>query len=203
MVNDMTKERNKEKTKQALITTTLEILAEDGFANLGVNEIARRSGVNKALIYRYFKSYKGLLEAVAKSGDLFPSSHEILDGIDLNESSAAIASQIFRNYITGIRNRPIAQKIMAWELNQNNKITEILADAREAVSQDIFHFLAPKLPELKEPEKIHYTTAIVGSGLLHLCLRSISASHWDGVHLRDEKEWQRLFAAVEQIFQIL
>src|SRR5437763_4684762 len=49
-----------EKTRAAILNAALEEFSHEGVAGARTDEIARRAGVNKALIYYYFKDKEGL-----------------------------------------------------------------------------------------------------------------------------------------------
>jgi AcrR family transcriptional regulator len=49
-------------TKDKIIRAAEQLFSEKGFDGTSVNEIAEKAGVNKPLIYYYFKSKDGLLE---------------------------------------------------------------------------------------------------------------------------------------------
>ncbi|HEY6249951.1 MAG TPA: TetR/AcrR family transcriptional regulator [Candidatus Angelobacter sp.] len=53
-----------EKTRAAILTAALEEFAHKGVAGARTDEIARHAGVNKALLYYYFKDKEGLYAAV-------------------------------------------------------------------------------------------------------------------------------------------
>ena len=53
-----------EKTRAAILTAALEEFAHEGAAGARTDEIARRAGVNKALLYYYFKDKETLYGAV-------------------------------------------------------------------------------------------------------------------------------------------
>lgn len=57
---------NREDTTERILEAGLALLAEEGFAGLGVNALARRSGADKQLIYRYFGGMEGLLAALGR-----------------------------------------------------------------------------------------------------------------------------------------
>ena len=48
-----------EKTRDAILHAALEEFAHEGVAGARTEEIARRAGVNKALLYYYFKDKTG------------------------------------------------------------------------------------------------------------------------------------------------
>jgi TetR/AcrR family transcriptional regulator len=55
--------REPEKTRAAILKAALEEFSHEGVAGARTDEIARRAGVNKALIYYYFKDKEGLYAA--------------------------------------------------------------------------------------------------------------------------------------------
>jgi TetR/AcrR family transcriptional regulator len=52
-----------EKTRAAILKAALEEFAHEGVTGARTDEIARRAGVNKALLYYYFKDNEGLYAA--------------------------------------------------------------------------------------------------------------------------------------------
>src|SRR5437879_10091446 len=52
-----------EKTRAAILKAALEEFSNEGVAGARTDEIARRAGVNKALLYYYFKDKEGLYGA--------------------------------------------------------------------------------------------------------------------------------------------
>jgi TetR/AcrR family transcriptional regulator len=63
-----------EKTKAAILKAALEEFAYEGATGARTDEIARRAGVNKALIYYYFKDKEGLYAAALEQ--VFSGLHE-------------------------------------------------------------------------------------------------------------------------------
>lgn len=66
----MPKKRNprmKEVRPQQLIDAAFEVFVEKGFASARIDDVTRRAGVSKGLLYRYFESKEALLKAVVKS----------------------------------------------------------------------------------------------------------------------------------------
>jgi TetR/AcrR family transcriptional regulator len=58
------KSRNATKTRQSILDAGLRLFAERGFAGATIEQIARRAGVNKALVSYYFGSKRGLQDAI-------------------------------------------------------------------------------------------------------------------------------------------
>src|SRR5215510_11705395 len=63
-----------EKTRAAILKAALEEFAHEGVAGARTDEIARRAGVNKALLYYYFKDKEGLYAAALEQ--VFSGLHQ-------------------------------------------------------------------------------------------------------------------------------
>lgn len=63
-----------EKTRAAILKSALEEFAHEGVAGARTDEIARRAGVNKALLYYYFKDKEGLYAAALEQ--VFSGLHD-------------------------------------------------------------------------------------------------------------------------------
>jgi TetR/AcrR family transcriptional regulator len=63
-----------EKTRAAILKSALEEFAHEGVTGARTDEIARRAGVNKALLYYYFKDKEGLYAAALEQ--VFSGLHE-------------------------------------------------------------------------------------------------------------------------------
>jgi AcrR family transcriptional regulator len=74
-----------EKTKAAILKAALEEFSHEGATGARTDEIARRAGVNKALLYYYFKDKEGLYAAALEQ--VFSGLHErvmvVLERTDL------------------------------------------------------------------------------------------------------------------------
>ncbi len=55
----MVKERDRQQSEEKLINAVGELIEEIGFENLGINQVAKKAGFSKNLIYRYFESLDG------------------------------------------------------------------------------------------------------------------------------------------------
>ncbi|BCS95016.1 TetR family transcriptional regulator [Desulfoluna limicola] len=195
------KPRNSEATRRSLIEAVGHVLAEKGFGGLGVNAVARQAGVDKVLIYRYFEGLPGLMKAFGQEGDFWPGLRELAGGdidsfkqLPLEEKLIGLG----RNFLKGIRARPLTQEIMAWETVHRNELTEVLETLRETQMIRFYE-------EFLEPEKTNIdlmaVNAIFGGGLSYLICRSRHIRWYNGVDLKDEEGWKRIEAAMEHIIK--
>src|SRR5260370_22121494 len=74
-----------EKTRAAILKAALEEFAHEGAAGARTDEIARRAGVNKALLYYYFKDKEGLYAAALEQvfSGLIDRAMPVLERTDL------------------------------------------------------------------------------------------------------------------------
>ncbi|MBN1696910.1 MAG: TetR/AcrR family transcriptional regulator [Spirochaetales bacterium] len=68
--------KNKEESKNRILTAAMRLFAEKGYDGACMDEIARKAKVNKALIYYYFKSKKAVLNELFST--FFRESTELL-----------------------------------------------------------------------------------------------------------------------------
>ena len=58
--------RDAEASKALIITHAKSLFSEKGYASASMDELAKRCGLNKAMVFYYFKNKKGLYEAVMR-----------------------------------------------------------------------------------------------------------------------------------------
>ncbi|MEM8501011.1 MAG: TetR/AcrR family transcriptional regulator [Pseudomonadota bacterium] len=129
-------------TERKLVNALGEVLAEQGFSNVGVNSVARKAGVDKVLIYRYFGGLDGLTKAFAECAEFWPSLDELLGSAAEFEQLQAKPfadqiAEIFERYVSSIRKRQLTLEIMAWESVERNALTIELENVREARAIEI------------------------------------------------------------------
>jgi len=56
--------RDAEASKALIISSAIELFSKKGYASTSMDELAKLSGLNKAMVFYYFKNKKGLYEAV-------------------------------------------------------------------------------------------------------------------------------------------
>jgi AcrR family transcriptional regulator len=200
--------RNVELTKKRLIKASGEILATQGFTKFGINAVARKAGVNKALIYRYFGDMDGLVTAYASESDFWPAIDELLENIKNQNMPLNMEQQIRQillNYWHALERRPETLAVMAWEIVERNQLTAILEEHREKSSmllgQHIYqqlirgdyvvdHNIQQKLPSLM---------AITGASIHYLLLRKRQIRWYVGIDLHNQNEIEKTLTDMAQM----
>src|SRR5229473_7837798 len=93
-----------EKTRAAILQAALEEFAHEGPSGARTDEIARRAGVNKALLYYYFKDKEGLYAAALEHvfSGLIARVSSVLDRTDLPPRERLLLyAQTHFDYIAG------------------------------------------------------------------------------------------------------
>jgi len=127
--------RNKEATKQKLLDALGAIIREQGFTEAGVNSVARRAGVDKVLIYRYFGGFDGLMGAYAAQFDFLAEVEQRLQTYTVNsrEEGMKLGEEIILGQFKALNDHPELRELYRWELLTRNEATDALATAREIV----------------------------------------------------------------------
>lgn len=191
-------------TRQKLIDAVGEIILEHGFQGVGVNAVAKRAGVDKVLIYRYFEDLDGLLTAFAEQQDYYGRLNRVIGDMDAEggpDALMAIARRILTEQIRHLRRSPELLEILRWELNTRNAVTERLAAQREEQATAITHLLDESIErgDVDAPALM----SILSAGLNYLALRAQTADTYNGIPLKTEAGWERIENAMLFLLDLL
>ena len=192
-------ERDREKTKKNIIQALGKMLASSGFESIGINAIAREAEVDKVLIYRYFGGLPGLLKAYAQEADYWPRTADLTSGLDKDIESmpqAELARYMILSFCRYIRERPLTQELLRWEMVESNELTSVLADFRETEGLKLM-----KLFEKMEDVDIYALTTILVAGVMYLALCMKHITYFNGIDLQTDSGWKRIEEAAAWIAQ--
>ena len=101
-------QRRKEDRPAEITAAAFATFAEKGYANARVEEVARRAGVSKGLLYLYFKTKEELFKAVVRSVVL-PRVDALLEQIaDERQSAEAFLRGPLRQFMQRLPGSPLA-----------------------------------------------------------------------------------------------
>ncbi|HLJ89051.1 MAG TPA: TetR/AcrR family transcriptional regulator [Candidatus Angelobacter sp.] len=117
-----------EKTRAAILKAALLEFSNEGVAGARTDEIARTAGVNKALLYYYFKDKEGLYSAVLEQvfTGLLSLTKEVLDRDDLAPAEKLIL--YVETHFNYIAHSPMFPRLMQREFMRaadRNEISEV------------------------------------------------------------------------------
>jgi AcrR family transcriptional regulator len=133
--------KKKELTKRKLINAVGVILESEGFTHLGVNNIARKAGVSKKLIYRYFQTVDNLIEAYVIEKDYwmtFSDQMSVLVSGFAGKPSQPLVTGILKDQFKFFFEQREMQSLILWELSMKSKMMHSIHNAREAMGQKAF-----------------------------------------------------------------
>lgn len=190
----------RERTERAILRALEEQICETGMAGVGVNAVAKRAGVSKELIYRYFDGMPGLMLAWMKEQDFWTKSASQPDAQDAGKSSAAdLLLAMLREQIEVLANNPALGEVRRWELIERNEVSAQLADRRESAARAFID----RVDGLTDEADVPAIVSILLAGILYLILRSKTEEHFLGVPIRSPQGWERLWAATEHLVNSL
>lgn len=196
-----TPRRDSEQTRRRILASVGELLAQSGFRDIGVNSVARQAGVDKVLIYRYFGGLPQLLKAFARETGFWPTNQELHAAAAAGPASltdAGRAKLVLLAFGRALRQRPLTQEIMRWELLERNELTDELARHREQQGDALISSLEPPSgPDLRA------IGTLLSAGLTYLILRSKTADVFNGLHLNSDQDWARIERAVGELVDIV
>lgn len=184
--------RNRPQTEARLRAALARLLAKGGFGALTPTAVAKEAGVDKMLIYRYFGDLPGLVEAVARAPDFFPSFEDVCGGDPAALRAMPVAERLaalFGNFATALMQRPGVVEMMVWELVERNALTAIMETAREELGLRI---AAELFAESAPTGRANAITALLGAGITYLVLRRRKIRWFNGIDLRSDEGWSEL-----------
>lgn len=196
-VKKATRSRDRLATQERIIKAVGTLLARDGFMALGINAVAKEAGIDKVLIYRYFGGMPELLRAFGESEEFWPSASEMLgDNIEALMSMPLSESVplVLINFTRALRRRPVTLEIMAWEMVEQNELTEVLRNVREEMAIRIFNEFGAKLADTDAD--IAAITTILSASVSYLLLRSRDTEIYNTVDIRSDRGWERIEKAI-------
>lgn len=190
--------RDRLATADGILRAVGTLIARDGFMALGINAIAREAGVDKVLIYRYFGGMPELLRAFGESEEFWPQASEML-GEDIEAlmsmSLAESVALVLINFARALKRRPLTLEIMAWEMVEQNELTEVLRKVREDVAIRVFNEFGAKLVDAD----VAALTTLLSAAVSYLLLRSRDTEVYNTVDIRSDKGWERIERAITVI----
>ena len=189
--------RSRLNTEQRILEAVGSLLLEDGYPAVGINAIARKAGCDKVLIYRYFGGFDSLLLAFAETTTLWWEVDEIITESAADCSDVALADYLQRlldRYVKALEARPLTLEIMAWEMSEQNHLTQHLARLRsergmELVKRIRAYYQQPNVD-------IGGVLGVFGAAINYLVIRTRKQSQQ-----YKTEEWWRLQQTIAKLLQ--
>lgn len=195
--------RNRDETRAAILSAAQALLAEEGFSGFGVNALARRSGFDKQLIYRYFGGLDGLVDALGEALAGWVADH-LAPALaqDPGPGYGDLVQAVMLAYLDALRGDSLMQKLVAWELSDPSPHVRRLAEQRaKAMGELVARLRGDRQPPpgLDAPAM----NAILIAAIQHLVLAGATSGRFSGLPLATEEDWTRAKAMLVRIVRAL
>jgi len=191
-----TRHRDREETARIILVAALEVLADGGHTEFGVNAIARRAGCDKQLIYRYYGGLEGLADAIGVH--LASELAARLEGLGETPKPTTYA-ELMRVLVVRLldllRDDRIMQRIIAWEIAAPSPLSERMVAAR---GKGLAIWMRKMRAGLADPEGVDAPAlnAVLIASTQHLVLSSAAQGVFAGMSLKSEADWKRVRTAL-------
>ncbi|MNX41855.1 transcriptional regulator BetI [compost metagenome] len=186
----------RENTERQILQALEAQILETGMGGVGINAIAKRAGVSKELIYRYFDGMPGLMLAWMQEQDFWTRNPDLLAaGESSQRTPGELVLSMLRAQIDALAGNETLREVRRWELIERNEVSAPLAERRERAARGFIDRVDGLAPEVDMPAVV----SVMLAGVLYLMLRAKTESHFLGVPLRTPEGWDRINGALEHL----
>lgn len=197
--------KNRSETEKTILSAVTDIVRERGFSALGVNAVAEGAGVSKVLIYRYFGTYRGLIEEWALARNFWSTgTHEVetalAEAAGDRKVIAVLLKRLIRAQAEELRSDRVSREILRWFLAEKNTASSSVMSRLEERGTAIANAVAE---QLGGDADFNALSAIVISGIYYLALLADRAAVFNGVDIVTDSGWERTFASLDILIDTL
>lgn len=195
--------RNRDETRAAILTAAQALLADEGFSGFGVNALARRSGFDKQLIYRYFGGLDGLVDALGEALAGWVADHltPILKQ-DPGPGYGDLLEAVLLAYLDALRGDSLMRRLVAWEVSDPSPQVRRLSEQRARAMGELVARLRgdrQPAPGIDTPA----LNAVLIAAVQHLVLAGATSGRFSGLALATDADWARAKAMLSRIIRAL
>lgn len=191
-------ERDREATEKRLLDAVGQMIAEQGFEQIGINAVSARSGVSKILIYRYFGSLEGLIAAYIRKHDFWLNA-----SFDFSDSAQLLpcVKALFREQIGRLRTDPVLRKLYRWELSCNNDMIAALRRQREEVGMNLIGQVCASTG--RSQQEVAVWSALITASVTYLAMLGDYCPVFNGMDIDKDSGWEQICRELERLLDRL
>jgi AcrR family transcriptional regulator len=193
-------QRDRTLTEQRLLDAVGQIIAEEGINQIGINHVARRAGVHKVLIYRYFGGLEGLLQHYLNRD----RPVVIAPSIDVQQLQNASVEEVYEagcayiiNEFRQLRADPTAREVLRENLLNVGAGHSPISNAQESQLVEMIEGLST----LVQTQYGRAFMAIVVNGLSMLVFQGQQKRMMLGVDPATDEGWAQIEEALRRTFR--
>lgn len=197
--------RNKERTKENLITALGEILKKDGFSGLSISRVAGEAKVDRRLIYDYFGGLEGLVKEYLNNNDYWNiSPEEISDIVETSKADAgkALAYRVLENQFDSLIGSEEMRRIITWGLSEKLPVLKELDLKRENIGDQLLREVFDGTFDQSD-KNFRAMYAILMGGVYYLTLHSkMQENPFCGIDLQQLSGQEEIKKALRQFIEL-
>lgn len=194
----MIRERDREQSEEKLINAVGELIEEFGFEGLGVNQVAKKAGFSKNLIYRYFESLDGLIYAYMKKHDFWLNT--ALEQPDVSEIKGYL-KKFYRKEIAEYRGNIALKRLKRWELSSDKDFVVEIRAQREKNGVQFMNMMSgfAKL----DKNQLQAISALVDAGIAYLAMFEDNCQMYNGIDIQSNEGWNQIAGGIDLLIDIM
>jgi AcrR family transcriptional regulator len=193
----MNKEKDREASETKLIAAVGALMEEVGFEKLGINQVAKRAGYSKNLIYRYFTSLDGLIYAYIKQNDFWSNINDIQpDVADIK----GYLKGFFRRQIVEFRSNITLKRLMRWELSTDIDIIIEIRAQREKNGVRFMDMIS-QFAKIDKPQ-LQAISTLINAGITYLAMFEDNCQVYNGINIQSDKGWEQIANGIDALIDI-
>lgn len=197
--------RNKERTKENLISALGEILKKDGFSGLNISRVAEKAKVDRRLIYDYFGSLEGLVKEYLNTNDYWKMSpEEVGDIVETSKADAGktLAYNVLENQFDSLIKNEEMRRIITWGLSEKLPILKALDLKREDIGNQVLTEVFDKHFEGSD-KNFRALYALLMGGVYYLTLHAkMQENPFCGIDLQQPSGQEEIKKALKQFIEL-
>ncbi len=194
------KRRTTEEVKSDILDAVGKVLVKHGYNQLGVEIVAKEAGMDKAMLYRHFENFEGILKAYVEQED-FWLNFLVKHGKSTIKNHVTFFQNMFEAQFKELLKNKELQQLLIWELADKRSMMKDVAKRREHMAGDILQ-QSKKLLNHADIN-VNNILAILTAGLYYLALHKDQSTFCE-VDLNDSLQQKKfitdLYWLIEQIF---
>ncbi|WP_316846936.1 TetR/AcrR family transcriptional regulator [Pedobacter psychrodurus] len=197
--------RNKERTRDKMIVAVGEILKKDGFSGLNISRIADEAKVDRKLIYGYFGSLEGLVQAYLNKNDYWKINEEDIEGMVQTgraDGGKALAYSVLENQFDSLIGNEEMRRIITWGLSEKMPMLKELDLKRENIGDQVLRELIDEHFAGKD-KNFRAMYALLMGGVYYLTLHAkMQENPFCGIDLQQVSGQEEIKKALKQFIDL-
>ncbi len=189
--------RTKKNVEKDVLDAVTSVIEDVGFSKVTLKEIAIRAKIEASVFYRRYNNLDELFDHYTRKYDYWFGSIALNMPKNLNDEEAF--KWIIQSLAKELYNNKIMQRLLIWELCDENPVTRRTATQREALNKSLIQLLEQRFEGAGLDMNV--LTALCISGLYYLILHQ-NISKFCDVDFSSRAGRKRLDKALDQLISL-